>query len=111
MYIIMTNTAYTETKNNKYLIRQGCHDSGAQSLKKYVKNSKATYANKNNNEDRQTCHVKRYIPSCYFQVHGHEDDVDAVTFADSSSQILISGADDGLCKVCYVPEKEAKLLL
>ena len=62
----MTNTVYTETKNNKYLIRQGCHDSGAQSLKKYVKNSKATYANKNNNEDRQTCHVKRYIPSCYF---------------------------------------------
>lgn len=33
------------------------------------------------------------------RVHGHEDDVDAVTFADSSSQILISGADDGLCKV------------
>ena len=62
----MTNTVYTETKNNKYLIRQGCHDSGAQSLKKYVKNSKATYANKNNYEDEQTCHVKRYIPSCYF---------------------------------------------
>ena len=36
------------------------------------------------------------IPS---QVQAHEDDVDAVTFADASSQILISGADDGLCKV------------
>ena len=34
-----------------------------------------------------------------FQVQAHEDDVDAVTFADASSQILISGADDGLCKV------------
>lgn len=62
----MTNTVFTETKNNKYLIRQGRHDSRAQSLKKYVKNSKATYANKNNNKDGQTCQVKRYIPSCYF---------------------------------------------
>ena len=38
---------------------------------------------------------------CY-QVHGHEDDVDSVTFADASSHILISGADDGLCKVSTV---------
>ena len=61
---------------------------------------------KNNNEDGQTCHMKRYVPSRYFQVHGHEDDVDSVTFADSSSQILISGADDGLCKVCMSLRKK-----
>ena len=34
------------------------------------------------------------------QVHGHEDDVNTVAFADDSSHILFSGADDGLCKVC-----------
>lgn len=33
------------------------------------------------------------------RIHAHEDDVDAVRFADASSQILISAADDGLCKV------------
>ena len=33
------------------------------------------------------------------QIQAHEDDVDSVTFADASSQILISAADDGLCKV------------
>ncbi|KAJ7337061.1 DDB1- and CUL4-associated factor 11 [Desmophyllum pertusum] len=33
------------------------------------------------------------------RVHGHDDDVDSVAFADSSSQIVFSGADDGLCKV------------
>ncbi|PIK37876.1 putative DDB1- and CUL4-associated factor 11, partial [Apostichopus japonicus] len=32
-------------------------------------------------------------------VDAHEDDVNAVCFADSSSQILFSGGDDGLCKV------------
>lgn len=29
----------------------------------------------------------------------HEDDVNTVAFADSTSQILFSGGDDGLCKV------------
>lgn len=35
----------------------------------------------------------------WFQVDAHEDDVNAVCFADSSSQILFSGGDDGLCRV------------
>lgn len=48
-----------------------------------------------------TCYWLCFIYSLLFsfQVQAHEDDVDAVTFADASSQILISGADDGLCKV------------
>lgn len=33
------------------------------------------------------------------QIEAHDDDVNAVCFADSSSQILYSGSDDGLCKV------------
>lgn len=33
------------------------------------------------------------------QIESHEDDVNAVCFADGSSQILFSGGDDGLCKV------------
>ena len=33
------------------------------------------------------------------QIDAHEDDVNAVAFADASSQILFSGGDDGLCKV------------
>ena len=33
------------------------------------------------------------------QVDAHEDDVNAVSFADDSSHILYSGSDDGLCKV------------
>lgn len=33
------------------------------------------------------------------RVHAHEDDIDSVRFADASSQIVISGADDGLIKV------------
>lgn len=32
-------------------------------------------------------------------VDAHEDDVNAVCFADNSSQILFSGGDDGLCRV------------
>ena len=35
----------------------------------------------------------------FLQIYGHEDDVNAVAFADESSQILFSGGDDGLCKV------------
>lgn len=33
------------------------------------------------------------------RVEAHEDDVNAVSFADESSQILFSGSDDGLCKI------------
>ena len=33
------------------------------------------------------------------QIDANDDDVNAVSFADASSQILFSGADDGLCKV------------
>lgn len=32
-------------------------------------------------------------------VEAHEDDVNAVSFADEGSQILFSGSDDGLCKI------------
>ncbi|EEB18068.1 WD-repeat protein, putative [Pediculus humanus corporis] len=34
-----------------------------------------------------------------FCVVGHDDDINAVAFADNSSQILYSGSDDGICKV------------
>uniref|UniRef100_A0A8C6KT33 Ddb1 and cul4 associated factor 11 n=1 Tax=Nothobranchius furzeri TaxID=105023 RepID=A0A8C6KT33_NOTFU len=33
------------------------------------------------------------------QIDAHEDDVNAVAFADSSSQLLFSGSDDAVCKV------------
>ncbi|KAL8570478.1 hypothetical protein ACOMHN_034513 [Nucella lapillus] len=33
------------------------------------------------------------------RIDAHDDDVNAVAFADDSSQILYSGGDDGLCKV------------
>ncbi|XP_023239273.1 DDB1- and CUL4-associated factor 11-like [Centruroides sculpturatus] len=33
------------------------------------------------------------------KIRSHEDDVNSVAFADSTSQILFSGGDDGLCKV------------
>uniref|UniRef100_A0A673VZU9 DDB1- and CUL4-associated factor 11 n=1 Tax=Salmo trutta TaxID=8032 RepID=A0A673VZU9_SALTR len=33
------------------------------------------------------------------KIDAHEDDVNAVAFADSSSQLLFSGSDDALCKV------------
>jgi hypothetical protein len=42
---------------------------------------------------------------CYFvllQIEGHDDDVNTVAFADSTSQILYSGGDDGLCKVSVI---------
>ena len=39
------------------------------------------------------------------QVEAHEDDVNAVSFADDSSHILYSGSDDGLCKVWSVKVK------
>jgi hypothetical protein len=36
------------------------------------------------------------------QIEGHDDDVNTVAFADSTSQILYSGGDDGLCKVSLI---------
>lgn len=33
------------------------------------------------------------------KIDAHEDDINAVAFADDSSHILFSGGDDGLCKV------------
>ncbi|XP_026093504.1 DDB1- and CUL4-associated factor 11-like [Carassius auratus] len=33
------------------------------------------------------------------KIDAHDDDVNAVAFADSSSQLLFSGSDDALCKV------------
>lgn len=39
------------------------------------------------------------IDSWLFQIDAHEDDVNAVAFADGSSQLLFSGSDDALCKV------------
>ncbi|KAL5022785.1 hypothetical protein ScPMuIL_001940 [Solemya velum] len=33
------------------------------------------------------------------KIDAHDDDVNAVAFADDSSQILFSGGDDGLCRV------------
>ncbi|XP_035286802.1 DDB1- and CUL4-associated factor 11-like isoform X2 [Anguilla rostrata] len=33
------------------------------------------------------------------KIYAHDDDVNAVTFADRSSQLLFSGSDDALCKV------------
>lgn len=33
------------------------------------------------------------------KIRSHEDDVNSVAFADSTSHILFSGGDDGLCKV------------
>lgn len=33
------------------------------------------------------------------KITGHDDDVNAVAFADNSSQILYSAGDDGVCKV------------
>ena len=38
-------------------------------------------------------------PSSHTQIDAHQDDANAVTFADESSQIIFSGGDDGICKV------------
>lgn len=35
----------------------------------------------------------------FAQILAHEDGINCVKFADTSSQILLSAADDGLCKV------------
>lgn len=35
------------------------------------------------------------------QIDAHEDDVNAVCFGDEASNIIYSGADDGLCKVHF----------
>uniref|UniRef100_A0A672T4F0 DDB1- and CUL4-associated factor 11 n=1 Tax=Sinocyclocheilus grahami TaxID=75366 RepID=A0A672T4F0_SINGR len=44
-------------------------------------------------------HVNLVVYLVIFQIDAHEDDVNAVAFADSSSQLLFSGSDDALCKV------------
>ncbi len=44
-------------------------------------------------------HVNSVVYLTIFQIDAHEDDVNAVAFADSSSQLLFSGSDDALCKV------------
>jgi len=40
------------------------------------------------------------------QVDAHEDDVNAVAFADETSNILYSGSDDGMCKVPAVMHRD-----
>ena len=40
-----------------------------------------------------------FNPRSLIQIEAHDDDVNAVAFADDSSQILFSGGDDGLVKV------------
>ncbi|XP_061121271.1 DDB1- and CUL4-associated factor 11 isoform X1 [Syngnathus typhle] len=42
---------------------------------------------------------KRTLKVSALEIDAHEDDVNAVAFADSSSQLLFSGSDDALCKV------------
>ena len=37
--------------------------------------------------------------SSHTQIDAHQDDANAVTFADESSQLIFSGGDDGICKV------------
>ena len=34
------------------------------------------------------------------RIRGHKDDVNAVAFLDESSNIIVSGSDDHLVKVC-----------
>ncbi len=34
-----------------------------------------------------------------FQIPAHDDDVNAVAFADTTTHILASGGDDGICKI------------
>lgn len=48
-----------------------------------------------NNQMKDSLHVLGYI----WQIAAHDDDVNAVAFADDSSHILFSGGDDGLCRV------------
>ena len=43
--------------------------------------------------------LNKTFPSFPLQIECHDDDVNAVSFADDSSQILFSGGDDGLVKV------------
>uniref|UniRef100_A0A914ELB6 Uncharacterized protein n=1 Tax=Acrobeloides nanus TaxID=290746 RepID=A0A914ELB6_9BILA len=41
----------------------------------------------------------REVNRCVLSIQAHEDDINAVCFGDHSSHIILSGADDGLCKV------------
>ena len=34
-----------------------------------------------------------------YQIDAHQDDANAVAFVDDSSHIIVSGGDDGICKV------------
>ena len=36
------------------------------------------------------------------QIDAHQDEANALSFADDSSHIIASGGDDGICKVSYV---------
>lgn len=51
-----------------------------------------------------TCHDCWGCLQTVKKVAAHAMDVNAVAFADGSPNILISGSDDGLCKVraCFV---------
>ncbi|KAK0428648.1 hypothetical protein QR680_010930 [Steinernema hermaphroditum] len=42
---------------------------------------------------------KRELNKTVLRLNGHDDDVNAVAFADSFSHLILSGGDDGLCKV------------
>ena len=35
------------------------------------------------------------------QIKGHTDDVNAIAYLDDSNNVLISGSDDTLVKVCF----------
>ena len=36
------------------------------------------------------------------QIDAHQDEANAVAFADDSSHTIASGGDDGICKVNYL---------
>ena len=38
-------------------------------------------------------------PNALYQIDAHQDDANAVAFVDDSSHIIVSGGDDGICKV------------
>lgn len=45
------------------------------------------------------------------RVKAHQDDVNAVTFADDSPNVIVSGSDDALIKVCRLPHTVASTAL
>ena len=38
----------------------------------------------------------------HMQIDAHQDEANAVAFADDSSHTIASGGDDGICKVNYL---------